>query len=115
MFNFQKALLEYGFDKELVDEWMVIRKNKRAVNSEFAFNSLIAQVERAGAEKNEVLRIIAEKQWAGFNHAWLKTLDNNLNNNIKIFESETDRLNRESAERKQALYEYAKSVGMVSE
>ena len=115
VFNFQKALLEYGFDKELVDEWMVIRKNKRAVNSEFAFNSFIAQVERAGAEKNEVLRIIAEKQWAGFNHAWLKTLDNNLNNNIKIFESETDRRNRESAERKQALYEYAKSVGMVGD
>ena len=109
VFNFKKSLIEYGFDKELVDEWMVIRKKKRAVNSKFAFNSFIAQVERAGAEKNEIMRIIAEKQWAGFNHAWIKDLNNNLNNT----KNETDRRVSESDKRKQEIYEYARSVGMV--
>ena len=51
VFNFRKVLLDYGFHEELVDEWLAIRKNKRSVNSEFAYNSFIAQVERAGVEK----------------------------------------------------------------
>ena len=113
VFNFKKELLEYGFDELLVDEWMAIRKKKRAVNSEFAFNSFIAQVERTGAEKNEVMRIIAEKQWAGFNHAWIKNLNNNITNNLNYYINETDRQAIESAKRKQELYEYARSVGMV--
>ena len=108
-FDFKKSMLAYGFDKELVDEWMVIRKKKNSVNSEFAFNCFISQVERTGAEKNEVMRIIAEKQWAGFNHAWLKNLDNNLNGT----NNETDRRVSESEKRKQEIYEFAKSVGMV--
>ena len=113
VFNFRKSLLDYGFEKELVDEWMVIRKTKKAVNSEFAYNTFISQIVRAGGEKNELLRIIAEKQWSGFNHDWMKTLNNNSNNNLNSIENETDRRARESAKRRQDLYEDAKRAGMV--
>ena len=108
-FDFKKSMLAYGFDKELVDEWMVIRKKKNSVNSEFAFNCFISQVEKAGAEKNKLLKIIAEKQWAGFNHGWMK----NLNKTLNGIENETDRRVSESEKRKQEIYEFAKSVGMV--
>ena len=110
VFNFKKSLLDYGFQKELVEEWLAIRKTKKSINSEFSFNAFISQIEKTGAEKNEVLRIIAEKQWAGFNHAWIKTLNNNNLNNT---ENEADRRVNESAKRKQELYEDAKRVGMV--
>ena len=103
-------MLDYGFNETLVDEWLAIRNKKKAVNSEFSFNSFISQVEKSGAEKNEVMRTIAEKQWAGFNHVWLKNTNNNNSNGI---ENETDRRARESAKRKQEIYEYARSVGMV--
>ena len=110
VFSFRKSLLEYGFKRELVDEWMLIREKKKSINSEFAFNCFISQVEKTGAEKNKLLKIIAEKQWAGFNHAWMKTLNNN---NTNIIENETDRRANESAKRKQEIYEFAQSVGMV--
>ena len=113
VFNFKKSLLDYGFKKELVDEWLVIRKAKKAVNSQFSYNSFISQIERTGAEKNEVLQLIAEKQWVGFNHAWMKEKNNTRNININSIENETDRRNRASAKRKQEIYEYAQSVGMV--
>ena len=108
-FNFKKSMLDYGFDALLVDEWLAIRKKKKAVNSQFSFNSFISQVEKTGIDKNEVMRVIAEKQWAGFNHAWMKNINNNLNGN----ENETDSRDRESIKRKQEIYEYARSVGMV--
>ena len=110
VFNFKKSLLDYGFEEVLVDEWLTIRKNKKAINSEFSYNSFISQIEKTGAEKNEIMRIIAEKQWAGFNHAWLE----NTNNNLKSFENETDRSNRERDKRRKEIYDYALSVGMVS-
>ena len=110
VFNFKKSLLDYGFDEHLVDEWLAIRKTKKAINSEFSFNSFISQIEKTGAEKNEVLQTIAEKQWVGFNHVWMK----NTNNNLNGIENETDRRASESAKRKQEIYDYARSVGMVS-
>ncbi len=110
VFNFRKALLDYGFEEELVDEWLTIRKSKRSVNSEFAYNSFIAQVERAGVEKNELLRIIAESQWAGFQHAWLTNRDKEQNGG---FINEKDRQAIESAKRKQEILDFARSVGMA--
>ncbi len=109
VFNFKKSLLEYGFEEMLVNEWLAIRKKKRAVNSEFSFNLFVSQVEKTGADKNEVLRLVAEKQWVGFNHVWMKSINNNLNGQ----NYEADRRDIESAKRKQEFYDYAKSVGMV--
>ena len=60
-------------------------------------------------KKNELLRTIAEKQWAGFNHEWMR----NINNNLNGIENETDRRARESAKHKQELYNYARRVGMI--
>ena len=112
VFDFRKALLDYGFHEELVDEWLTIRKNKRSVNSEFAYNSFIAQVERAGVEKNELLSTIAESQWAGFKIAWLTNTDKKQNGG---FINEKDRQAIESAERKQQIDDFARESGMYGD
>ena len=59
VFNFKKSLLDYGFKEELVDEWMVIRNKKKAVNSEFALKLFLSQVQITGRDKNEILKIVA--------------------------------------------------------
>lgn len=72
-FNFKKALLEYGADEKFVDEWITIRKSKKASNTELAFKNFIAEVEKTGMNINEVLKIVAvEKQWRGFKAEWLE-------------------------------------------
>lgn len=103
-FNFKKALLDYGFDEMLVDEWLVIRKAKKSVNSQFAFNSFISQVEKTNMDKNEVLKIVAEKQWAGFNSNWLKNLNRN---------NEKDRRDSETADRERQIMQLAREAGMA--
>ena len=72
VFNFKKSLLNYGFKKELVNDFMKIRKNKNATNTETALNAFIKQIEKTGREKNEVFKIIVEKGWKGFEAEWLK-------------------------------------------
>ena len=70
-FNFRKAMLSEGFTPELVDEWLKIRKAKKAVNTERAFKTFIEQVRKTNQDINTVLSIIVQKQWRGFEADWL--------------------------------------------
>ena len=70
-FNFRKAMLTEGFAPELVDEWLKIRKARKAVNTERAFKTFIEQVRKTNQDINTVLSIIVQKQWRGFEADWL--------------------------------------------
>ena len=70
-FNFRKAMLAEGFAPELVDEWLKIRKAKKAINSELAFKTFIEQVRKTNQDINAILSIIIQKQWKGFEADWL--------------------------------------------
>ena len=70
-FNFRKAMLSEGFAPELVDEWLKIRKAKKAINTERAFKTFIEQVRKTNQDINTVLSIIVQKQWRGFEADWL--------------------------------------------
>ena len=110
VFDFKKALLDYGFERGLVEEWMVIRAKRNLVNSTFAFNTFISQIRKAGGEKNELLRIIAEKQWGRFNHTWLIDINNK---NLNYTNNEAIRRDSEKDQRRKEFFEYAKSHGMA--
>ena len=69
--NFRKAMLSEGFAPELVDEWLKIRKARKAVNTERAFKTFIEQVRKTNQDINTVLSIIVQKQWRGFEADWL--------------------------------------------
>jgi len=76
IFNFKKKLIDYGFDEILVSDWMQVRKNKKATNTETSFKKFIAQIELAKEDKNEILKFIIEKDWKGFEYQWLINLQN---------------------------------------
>jgi hypothetical protein len=78
VFDFEEKLIEFGFEKKLVTEWLVIRKKKKAINSETAFNRFINEIEKCQKPINEILEYIVSKSWQGFEASWL---NNNLNNN----------------------------------
>ena len=77
-FNFRKAMLSEGFAPELVDEWLKIRKAKKAVNTERAFKTFIEQVRKTNQDINTVLSIIVQKQWKGFEADWLHSAQASL-------------------------------------
>lgn len=70
-FDFAKALSNYGFDELLIKEWLKIRKSKKAVNSEIAYNGFIREIEKSPHDKNEIMKICIEKSWKGFEASWL--------------------------------------------
>lgn len=72
MYSFLDSLIENGFDEKLSRDWMEVRKQRKAVNTETAFNDFLTQVQKHGGNKNEILRICVERSWKGFNHSWIE-------------------------------------------
>lgn len=70
-FVFRSALINYGFIENLVDDWLKVRKTKKATNTETAYNGFISQVEKSKKDKNEILLLCINKSWSGFNAEWL--------------------------------------------
>ena len=71
-FDFKKAFLDLDVDVKILDDWLKVRKTKKAVNSETAFNGIKKKMEASGKSFNECVRISAEKSWAGFDIEWMK-------------------------------------------
>ena len=95
-FSFQKSMVEYGFDEKLITEWLIIRKSKKAVNSELAFKNFIREVEKTDMNKyglknkDDLMYFIAvKKQWRGYEAKWLDREFNGQNNGSN---PDTDRL-----------------------
>lgn len=70
-FDFKKSLLSFGFNYDLVSEWLKVRKAKKLTNSEVAYKDFIKQVELNGQDKNYILEQCVIKSWGGFKSEWL--------------------------------------------
>nr|DAS23866.1 MAG TPA: hypothetical protein [Caudoviricetes sp.] len=72
-FSFKQAMLSAGFAADLTEDWLKIRKAKKAVNSERAFKTFLEQVQRTGQDKNTILALVVQKQWKGFEASWVQS------------------------------------------
>jgi hypothetical protein len=71
-FSFYNSMIKYGFNKDLVSDWLKVRKTKKATNSEPAFKSFIKEVEKTNADINDILTECIIKSWSGFKSEWYK-------------------------------------------
>ena len=78
-FNFKQAMLSAGFAADLTEDWLKIRKAKKAVNSERAFKIFLEQVQRTGQDKNAILALVVQKQWKGFEASWVQSTQQSHN------------------------------------
>lgn len=73
-FDFKKSLIDYGFNLDLVNDWLKVRKTKKATNTQTAYNEFVNQVEKSNIDKNEILKLCVSKDWRGFNVKWLENI-----------------------------------------
>jgi len=98
LFDFRKSLINYGFDEILVNDWILVRKNKKATNSQTAYNSFISEIESEDCNINEMLKFCVENSWSGFKHVWVRNLKNNNNGGKQNSnQSKSDSDHKESA------------------
>lgn len=73
-FDFRKSLIEYGFEEDLVDDWLKVRKTKKATNTKTAFKSFISEIESRECNINDMLKTAVTGSWSGFKHKWVDNL-----------------------------------------
>jgi len=83
-FSFYNSLLSLGAEKELVSEWLKVRKAKDAVNTKTAFNKFVTQYEKSGYSINEVLEKCVEKSWKGFDAEWYSKVKKQTTTHIPL-------------------------------
>ena len=71
VFNFRKELLSLGGDEQLVSDWLMVRKQKKATNTQTSLNMFLKQVDLSGKDLNFVLTWVNENTYARFKAEWL--------------------------------------------
>lgn len=71
-FNYKTSLINLIQDKNLVNDYMLIRKTKRAANTESALNLLIEECKKHNIKIIDAVKIMIERNWIGFKFSWLK-------------------------------------------
>lgn len=70
-FDFKNSLIEIGVSLEVADDWMQVRKTKRASNTETAFRRIKNEIDKSGLSANECITIAVARSWQGFQADWV--------------------------------------------
>ncbi len=73
VFDFKKEVLLLGVDKETLNDWLKVRKNKKATNSQTAYNSILKEIKKSGLHPQQAIEMAAANSWSGFKSSWIKT------------------------------------------
>lgn len=77
-FDFKAELIKRGAEQKHVEDWIKVRKTKKASNTETAFNAILNECSKNGIALSEVVKICAERSWTGFKYEWLQNQKQNL-------------------------------------
>ena len=87
IFSFLNSLISLGVEDQTAKDWMKVRKERKATNTETALKAFLTSVEKSGKTVNEVVKICAENSWKGFNKDWLTNSQPNPKNNVPTFDT----------------------------
>lgn len=73
-FIFKTALIKLGVSEQIASDWIKVRKDKKASNTETAFKAIKTQIELSGISANECIKIAVERSWSGFKTEWLNNI-----------------------------------------
>ena len=74
---------EYGVSEQVANDWVNMRKSKRAPISETVINGLIREAGKANLTLDNVLQICVERNWQGFQASWLLREVNDMKQQIE--------------------------------
>jgi uncharacterized protein YdaU (DUF1376 family) len=83
-FNFKSELLLLGVNEEVLQDWLDVRKKKKAANTKTAFTGLMTEIKKSGLSVADAIKISAENSWAGFKASWYINSKDVQNKNVDI-------------------------------
>ena len=84
-FNFKSELLSMGVEPQLVDDWLMVRKKKKASNTKTALTKVVNQAQKANLSVNDAIAYATGKDWKGFEAQWY--FNDQQNSNVSVLEA----------------------------
>ncbi len=101
-FIFKTSIIGLGVSEQIASDWLKVRKDKKASNTETAFNAIKREILQTGIDPNRCIQTAVERSWAGFKAEWMNNLI--IENGQQIKQStdpgDQNRINREYIMRK---------------
>lgn len=69
-FDAHRHLMSVGIDKQLADDWLAVRKAKKAAPTKTAIDGIASEANKAGISLAEALAICCQRGWASFKDSW---------------------------------------------
>ncbi len=70
-FDFKSSLVALGVEPSVASQWLKVRRDKKASNTELAFKRIEKEISKTGWLANDVITLAVEKSWKGFEADWL--------------------------------------------
>lgn len=83
-FSYKKSLLELTSNEDLIDDYIMLRKDRKASLSKTAFNSLKDECEENNFPIDKALTIAIERNWIGFKVKWVEKINQITDNGKSI-------------------------------
>ena len=71
-FSFLKELMGIGVERQIAEDWIKVRRNKKLTQTETAFKKTKNEIERSGRCANECITLCVERSWGGFKAEWMQ-------------------------------------------
>lgn len=81
-FDFFTHLVEMGVRVQVAQDWLQVRKEKKASNTETAWALFLSEVGKSGMTVEQCVMVCVEHSWKGFKAEWVGSTSNN-----QVFES----------------------------
>ncbi len=69
-FNFKSELLALGVDKDVLSDWLKVRKDKKASNTKTALTKILNQIAKTNLQVSDAIKFSCENGWKGFEAEW---------------------------------------------
>lgn len=77
-FSFKNELVALGVEEQVVDDWIMVRKNKKLSQTQTAFNHTKKNIETISSthnlSANEIIRTAVERSWGGVEPDFFKNI-----------------------------------------
>lgn len=85
-FDFKQSVIAYGVPESIASDWMKVRKNKKATNTETALKRILTQISKANISPKQAIELCVEKSWSGFESDWYQNLKQQTTNTPKEYD-----------------------------
>lgn len=90
-FNFKNALLECGVNEDLANEFILVRKSLKAVNTRTSLLKIWNECKKNNFPFVDAVKICIENSWKGFKYEWVLNLEKKSNHGTKQDDAATER------------------------